>query len=163
MWSEKVLRNCQGMTDDQWGGRVVERVEIEWHECGRLLKKQTRGGEPIRVLLPPGKAFGHNDVVFEDDHRAIVIDVIPCELIVARVEEFQIAAILALELGNLHLPVEVRDREVIFLEDGPVMAILEQRNIPWSREVRRFAPTPITSAPAVKISKDFRTVLRPRE
>lgn len=43
---------------------------------------------------------------------------------------------LALELGNLHVPVEITDSEVLVAPDGPVEEILERMNLPW--EARRI-------------------------
>ena len=42
---------------------------------------------------------------------------------------------LALELGNLHVPVEITSEELLVAPDGPVQEVLERMNLPW--ETRR--------------------------
>ena len=44
---------------------------------------------------------------------------------------------LALELGNLHVAVEITADEVLVAPDGPVEEVLERMNLPW--EARRLS------------------------
>lgn len=39
--------------------------------------------------------------------------------------------VLALELGNLHVPVEITADEVRVASDGPVEEVLERMNLTW--------------------------------
>jgi hypothetical protein len=52
MWCERVIRSCPATPATDWGGRILDWVDVQWNGCGRVLKKQTRGGQPVRVLLP---------------------------------------------------------------------------------------------------------------
>ena len=167
MWCERIIRNCGDPSSprwaDQWAGRLVDWVDIEWTDCGRVLKKQTRSGQPVRVLLPPGQMLRHGDVIYEDAHQAIVIHVVPCEVIVAKPENARTLALLALELGNLHMPAQIERDEIAFIEDGPAMAVLDATQIPWTREVRRFEPVQTISMPGVNISPGLRMIIRSEE
>jgi len=138
--------------------RAVDPVDLGWFECAGVLKKQTRGGEPIRVILPRGETLRHGDVVFEEASRVIVINVLPCEVIVVSAAGKKDMATLALELGNLHLPTQLGDGELIFIEDGPALEVLDRLRLPWRKEVRRFEPTPVRSAPIAKLAGDFRII-----
>ncbi len=133
-------------------------MDVEWTECARVLKKQTRGGEPVRVMLPRGQTLRHGDVIFEDADRVVIIQVRPCEAIVASVAGAREMARLALELGNLHQPAQLSDGEIVFIEDGPPMEVLERLGIPWRKEVRRFEPTPVLSAPVARLAGGFRVI-----
>jgi urease accessory protein UreE len=157
MWCEQILRNLAAPPAP---GQTVDWVDIQWNQCGRLLKTQSRAGHPLRVLLPPGQRLRHNDVIYEDASLIIAIHVQPSEVIIAKPPDPQKLAILALELGNLHLPTQIELHEIIFIEDGPAMAVLDSLQIPWIREQRRFEPTQIISAPSVEISPSLRVVLR---
>jgi urease accessory protein len=159
MWCEQILRNLAAPLA---AGQSVDRVDIQWNQCGRVLKTQSRAGHSIRVLLPPGQRLHHNDVVYEDASLIIAIHVLPCEVISAKADPQKLAT-LALELGNLHLAAQIESHEILFIEDGPAMAVLDSLQIPWTREQRRFEPTQIISAPSVDISPDLRIVLRKRE
>ena len=157
MWCEKIIRN---LATDPPPGASVDWVDIQWNECGRILKKQSRAGEPIRVLLPPGQRLRHKDVIYEDASLAIAINVQMCEVIVAKIADTKKLATLALELGNLHLPTQIDAQEIIFIEDGPAMAVLDSLQISWAKEVRRFEPTQIISVPSVDVSPALRVVIR---
>ena len=75
-----------------WGNKTADVVDVAWNACGRVLKSYTRGGQPVRVLLPPGQRLHHGDVLFEDQTTAIVVNVPACELVVARPADAATAA-----------------------------------------------------------------------
>jgi urease accessory protein len=113
------------------------------------------------VLLPPGSQLRHNDVLVDDtDPRQVIVHVLPCDVIVARPANARDMALLCLELGNLHWPTQITEADVVFVEDGPPLAILEQLKTPWARESRRFEPTPIGTAPGVQLAPGFKVVRR---
>ena len=167
MWCERIIRNCGDASGpgwaDQWAGRSVDWVDIEWTDCGRVLKKQTRSGEPVRVLLSPGQMLRHGDVIYEDAHRTIIINVMSCEVVVAKPQDPHTLALIALELGNLHMPTQIEPDEIAFIEDGPAMAVLDALEVPWTREVRRFEPVQTISTPTVNISPALRMIIRSKE
>ena len=43
---------------------------------------------------------------------------------------------LALELGNLHVPVEITSEEVLVGSDGPVAEVLERMGLTWETRER---------------------------
>jgi urease accessory protein UreE len=158
MWCEKVLANLANVPGSADSRAQIDPVDLHWHECTGLLKKQTRAGEPIRVLLPRGQRVRHGDIVYQDLTRTVVIHVLPCEVIVATPECQRDFAVLALELGNLHLPTQVGEGELIFIEEISAMDVLKEMRISWNKAIRRFEPTAIVSAPAAKLAGEFRVV-----
>ncbi|HEY2587423.1 MAG TPA: urease accessory protein UreE [Tepidisphaeraceae bacterium] len=158
MWCERVVRNAADGTDlaSPW---PVEYVDIGWDQCRSTLKAQTRGGEEVRVLLPRGQILRHGDVLFEDAARSVVVNVLPCELIVVRSDNPRRLAELALELGNLHWPTQVADDAILFVEEGNALAAVQRIGLSWTRETRRFEPMPIL-ATAVRTADSVR-VIRP--
>jgi urease accessory protein UreE len=155
MWCERVIRNCDGLPAGCWGGRTVDWVDIEWNECGRLLKKQTRSGEPVNVVLPPGQMLRHHDIIYEEAEKAIAINVLPCEVIVAPVLDWREMAMLALELGNLHVAVQLDYMEIAFIENEAALLLMSAMQIPWVRHVRRFQPVQILSAPPTEVALEL--------
>jgi urease accessory protein UreE len=146
MWCETIVRNA---ADDQsLAGHAVDYVDIRWDQRRATLKAASRAGEEIRVLLPRGQTLRHGDVLFEDTSRAIVINVIPCEVIVAQSEDSQRMALLAWELGNLHWPTQVSETELIFLEGDETLAAAHALGLGIAREVRRFDPLPVAALTA---------------
>lgn len=157
MWCEAIVRNAQG--EKEFGGRAVDYVDIQWDQRRSTLKARSRGGEEVRVLLPRGQTLGHGDVLFEDEARALVINVLPCELIVVSSQNPRLMAELALELGNLHWPTQVTEMELIFLESDESLAAAQRIGLEISRQVRRFDPLPVL-ATNVKATHPIQ-ILRP--
>jgi urease accessory protein len=156
MWCENVLENIAGTPAVDRAERNIDLVDLEWHECSGLLKKQTRNGEPVRVLLPHGQRVRHGDVIYKDATCTVVIHVLPCEVIVATPANDRQAVTLALELGNLHHPTQVGNGELIFIEAEQVTRVLQVMKIPCKKEIRRFEPTIVTSVPAANVAGNFR-------
>jgi urease accessory protein len=146
MWCEAIVRNAAG--SDELGSRAVDYVDIHWDQRRSTLKARSRGGEEVRVLLPRGQSIRHGDVLFEDEARLVVVNVLPCEVIVVRCSGPRPLAELALELGNLHWPTQVTDTEIIFPEDPDVMATVQGLGLNPSRETRRFEPLPVMAIQA---------------
>jgi urease accessory protein len=158
MWCEKVRGNLAELIDSTTSELDIDFVELAWHQCGQIVKTQTTTGEPIRILLSRGQRLRHGDVVYQDERRLVVIKVTPCEVIVAYVPRAEDAAILALELGNLHLPAQIGDGEILFIEDVCAVKVLEFRSMPWKREIRRFEPSHVLSAPVIQRADDLRII-----
>lgn len=153
MWCESIVRNAA--EDKDFAGRAVDYVDIQWDQCRSTLKGRSRAGEEIRVLLPRGQNLRHGDVLFENEARAIVINVLPCEVLVVRSNEPRLMAELALTLGNLHWPTQATDTELIFLEGNDALEAARNLGLQTSRESRRFSPLPVP-ATAVRLAPSAR-------
>jgi urease accessory protein len=153
MWCERIVRNAAD--GEGLASRAVDYIDIAWDQRRSTLKARSRGGEEVRVLLPRGQALRHGDVLEEDDARAIVINVLPCELIVARSKQPRLLAELALELGNLHWPTQVTDDAILFMEEQAALAAATRLGLVLTRENRRFEPAPI---PAVRATDPVRII-----
>jgi urease accessory protein UreE len=160
VWCERVLYNSASMPSRATAVREVDFVDLEWHECKRLLKKRSRGGRDMRVLLPPDQRLRHGDILYEDATVILSINVRPMELIVAGPASTRRLLELALELGNLHWPTQVISDRILFPEHPTAMTVIERLNIAWSKETRRFEPTELIAAPSAELSGDVQVVRR---
>jgi urease accessory protein len=157
MWCERVQRNIADATALP-RGVTVDFIDLQWHECRQAMKTRTVGGEPVNILLPPGQRIRHGDVVYDDGQRMVIARVLPCEVVVARPRDTREMAVLAMELGNLHLTAEIGDGEIAFIQEPRAMDVLSRLSIPWTLESRRFLPTEIISAPSVVANGDLRVI-----
>jgi urease accessory protein len=157
MWCERVIRNA---ADDDLAGRALDYVDIRWDECRQVLRTRSRNGQEIRVLLPRGQKLRHGDVLFEDAQQLVVINVLPCMVIVVHCDQPRLLAELALALGNLHWPTQVGQSELIFIEEQTALAAVAKLGLRALTEHRRFEPLPVRAAVNVKLSDGLR-VLRP--
>ena len=155
MWCERVVRNTSDPRREP-DAPVIDYVDITWDECRPVLKKRSRGGEEVRVLLHRTERLRHGDVLLETADRAVVINVLPCEVIVVRSDDARLRAELAFDLGNLHQPMQIGAGELIFLEAEAAMEAVEMLRLSFSRELKRFEPLPVPATLAVKVSADLR-------
>jgi urease accessory protein UreE len=158
MLCDKVIRNG-GLTID-CGNRTIDWIDLQWNQCVGVLKRRSRAGESVQILLPRGQVVRHHDVIYEDANRSIIVNVEPCEVIIAKPGSFGETALLALELGNLHLPVQLANSELIFIEDESAMRVLSALQMAWRRNLQRFEPKPLLAAPVLDISGNLQVVIR---
>jgi urease accessory protein UreE len=115
----------------------------------------TRGGRPVRILLPLGAGLRHGDVLADDGACLVVVHVEPADVLVVRPRTPAELARVALEIGNLHAPVAVDGDELLVIPDGPIEAVLGELGVPHERQARRFIPDRLIAAPAAAAANDF--------
>jgi len=126
---------------------LIERVPVQWHQLARrALRLLTPAGERIDVLLAPGLGIGHDDIVFRDKKRIIVIDLLPIEVLVLHPRSPNELAILAARLGNEHIPMQILDGTISTPVDGPARALASAMHIEGVVETRRFHPIRFVAA-----------------
>ena len=80
------------------------------------------------------------------------------EVLVVRSAEANSLALLALELGNLHIPTEIIDGELRTIPDGPAQQAITQLGLAFERRVVRFQPRRCAGMPQVRVADDVRIV-----
>jgi urease accessory protein UreE len=146
MLVERVLGNLEA--DAAPAGVTIDWLDLTWSQCiGRALRGTTRGGRMIRVLLPVGfRGLRHGDILYmgvEKDWAAV--HVLPTSVLVAPLSDPVLAARVALELGNLHVPVEIGSVQITVLPDSPTEAVFRRYGVTARPELRRFQPDPCST------------------
>jgi len=119
----------------------VDWLDLSWFDCTqRALRKRTRSGELVRILLPVGVHLRHGDVVMRSGGGVVAVHQAMSAVLVARPASAGALALLALELGNLHVPVQVEGEHLIVLDDGPTREALVRHGAGFVEEQRRFEP-----------------------
>jgi urease accessory protein UreE len=157
---DRVLRD--ELADGHASHPVEDHIDVEWWELDRrALRKTTQGGRQIRVLLPIGQVLRDGAVLSDSQGQSrIRVCLLPCELLVILPRDAGEMGVLALELGNLHIPAEVIDGTVHVIADGPAEAIASDLGIPCRRQLGLFHPRRCAGMPELQISHDFRTTSR---
>ena len=158
MWCDRVIRNIAEARRERCSGRADRLRRSGMAPIRPALKARSRGGEEIRIVLGAGARLRHGDVIFEDESRLVAVNVKACELIVVRPGDSKIAAILALELGNLHWPTQIAESEIIFREAPQTLAILEKLNVHGTKETRRFQPSDVIGGPMARLSNSLQVI-----
>ena len=149
MLCDRVLGNIYSDPTGRYAGRVRDALELTWRDCTRrAVRGRTTNGRCVGVLLPVGINLRHGDVLTDEgDAEIVVVDVAMCEAWVAEFADAASMATAALELGNLHVPVEVAgELRLVTLPDGPTRGVLDRLASAWKAEVRRFQPLRATVA-----------------
>jgi urease accessory protein len=102
--------------------RMIDPVEVEWYETGkRILRKTTRGGrEVVLKFLRESPALGEGDVLYEDGECLIVVDILPCAVLVIRPAGLYEVASVCYEIGNKHLPLFFEKEELLAPYEAPL-------------------------------------------
>ena len=107
--------------------QTIERVALQWYESERnILRKTTDTGREVAFrLLKEGQRLKHDDVVFISDELAIVIEILPSEVIVLSPKTLPEMARACYEIGNKHSPLFLDGDEVTLPYDKPMFEWLQ--------------------------------------
>ncbi|AHI21624.1 urease accessory protein UreE [Corynebacterium vitaeruminis] len=86
----------------------IERLLLDDHELRkRILRATTDHGTEVGVRLPAGAApLADGDILYLDDHNAIVVRVNPTDVLIIRPTTLKEMGFVAHSLGNRHLPAQ---------------------------------------------------------
>jgi urease accessory protein len=137
MLIQEKLGNIESFTV---GDRVVDPVELEWHETGkRILRKHTRAGkEVVLKFLREGPALARGDVLYEDGECLIVVGTLPCAVIVIRPASLFDVASVCYEIGNKHLPLFFEKEELLTPYEAPLFRLLAAGGYDTRQEERKL-------------------------
>jgi urease accessory protein len=158
MLCDRVLDNLDSPTAATLtAGRTIDPLDVTWIDLHRRsLRGTTRGGRPVGVLLPLGVRLGHGDILHADPQSLVAVNLVPADVITGSPKDLRQMGLIAFELGNLHLPVEIGDDSITTLRDGPAEAIFRRYELPFRTETRRFTPLRASVLNNVRLSPTFR-------
>lgn len=121
---EQVVASEGGVELD---GLEIDRLEIQWFEAGKpVLRKETAQGEDVSVrFFKHGQRLRQGDVLFRDDRKALVVDILPCEAIRIQPRTMLEMGIACYEIGNKHLPTFIQDDAILLPYEEPIFKWLE--------------------------------------
>lgn len=102
--------------------RAIDYLPLEWYESNkRILHKNTVSGlEIVMKFMELNQQLTDGDVIWEDDKRIIVIDIIPCDAIVIQPKTLFDMACICYEIGNKHLPLFYHENELLVEYEEPL-------------------------------------------
>ena len=142
--------------------RIDDYVDLEWWELQRrALKKTSRLGEQLRILLPLGATLGDGSLITDQGASCLVqVNLVSCEVLIIHPRNTTELANLALELGNLHAPSEAFEGTLRTIPDGPVEELVASMALASERGVLKFNPRRCVGMPEIRVSPDFRVITR---
>ncbi|WP_052329876.1 urease accessory protein UreE [Thermicanus aegyptius] len=120
-----------------------ERVFLHWEELEkRILRVRSDRGREIGIRLETEKRLEEGDILFKEGNFWGTISLLPSKVIVIEPRDQMEMIRLAYEVGNRHLPLEIRMPFLIILHDEPSVELLRRLNIPFTIEEQPFRPIP---------------------
>ena len=85
----------------------IDILELEWFETSkRIQSKSTNSGIQVSIkFLKEGQHLSHDDVLFKDNKKAIIINIRECETIVVAPTSLLEMGTVCYEIGNKHAPI----------------------------------------------------------
>jgi len=112
------------------GSRKIDRLFLEWHECTkRIQRKKTGSGVDVAIkFLKEGQRLRQDDILFIDDDRAILVEILPADaIVITPVDMFEMGRV-CYEIGNKHLPLFIQDNKVMIPYEEPIYHWLKAGN-----------------------------------
>ena len=119
---------------------VIDKLPIEWYETGkRILHKQTVLGKNVVLkFLKEAPGLQHDDIIYKDEQSLIVIDILPCEVIVVQPATMYEMAVACYEIGNKHLPLFYEGDAILIPYEAPLLKMLQGCGFTLKTEHRRL-------------------------
>jgi urease accessory protein len=116
---KEILGNKSNMN---LGGLEIDLLELEWFETSkRIQSKITNNGVQISIkFLREGQQLSQDDVLFNDNKKAILINIRECEAIVVAPASLLEMGTLCYEIGNKHVPIFIQDNQVLIPFEEPL-------------------------------------------
>lgn len=108
-------------------GLEIDLLEIEWFETTkRIQRKRTNLGVEIAIkFIQEGQRLNQDDILFQDDKKAIVVNIKPCEAIVMTPSSLLEMGTICYEIGNKHLPLFIQNDQIMMPFEMPMFRWLE--------------------------------------
>ncbi|MGG5738266.1 MULTISPECIES: urease accessory protein UreE [Bacillus cereus group] len=143
---EKINNNVCNMNDFSNTKKHLDKILISSELLlKRVQKLFSESGFEIGVSLDNGETLKNGDILYEDEHRIVYIEVLPEEVIVITPTSIKEMGIIAHNLGNRHLPAQFDEGCMILANDYLVEELLKKEGVPYQKE-HRVLPKPFKHA-----------------
>ncbi|HYI24054.1 MAG TPA: urease accessory protein UreE [Thermomicrobiales bacterium] len=131
-------------------GTHLERVSLPGEQLvKRIQRVRTDHDREIGIRLPNGaRDLRDGDILYLDDHNAIVVQVEPTDVLVIQARSILEMAVVAHSLGNRHLQAQFFDKDsdyeadvMVVQYDHTVVQYLDSVGVPYARQ-QRVMPMP---------------------
>ncbi|MCR4029623.1 MULTISPECIES: urease accessory protein UreE [Flavobacterium] len=120
-------------------GLEIDLLEIEWFETTkRIQRKRTNSGIEIAIkFIQEGQRLNQDDILYQDEKKAIVVNIKPCEAIVMIPSSLLEMGTICYEIGNKHLPLFIQNDQIMMPFEMPMFRWLEASGYkPQKQEIK---------------------------
>ncbi len=120
--------------------RTIDWLPLEWFETSkRILRKRTQSGQDVALkFLAENPQLTQGDVLYEDAQKLIVVDVLPCDVLVIRPQSMYEMASVCYEIGNKHLPLFFDEDTVLAPYEAPLFRLLTASGYAVEKQNRKL-------------------------
>jgi urease accessory protein len=117
-------------------GFEVDYLYLQWYETGkRILHKTTASGVAVALKrLDETTRMEEGDVLWMENGKAIVVTILPCDVIQVTPADSYAMACVCYEIGNKHLPLYYEEASLLIPFDLPLFRLLESGGYAPQRE-----------------------------
>jgi len=135
-----VKKKIGNLSSYHMGDRMIDYLPLEWYECRkRILHKKTGSGKDLVLkFLSEPQNLQQDDVLFVDEKMVVVVEIMPCEVMVIRPENMMQMALVCYEIGNKHLPLFYEEEALLIPFDQPTFRVLEASGFKPSFQRRKL-------------------------
>jgi urease accessory protein len=132
---DQVVGNVEDMST---AGRHVERVYLSSDDLVKRIQRVTTDhGKEVGIRLKEPRDLIDGDILYMDDKNMIVLSVTSDDLLVIKPTSMKQMGEIAHQLGNRHLPAQFDGNVMLVQYDYLVEQLLDQLDVPFSREERK--------------------------
>ncbi|GAF38352.1 hypothetical protein FC83_GL001710 [Agrilactobacillus composti DSM 18527 = JCM 14202] len=137
MLVEKIIEHVD--LDQIPAGLQVDKVFVANEDLAKRLHHLTsEGAQAVAVHLPDGQHLHVGDVLYQDADKAIVVDVLPEDVLIIKPGSIQAMGKIAHALGNRHLPAQFSGDTMIVQYDYLVEKLLQDQQINFEHKALKL-------------------------
>ncbi|SFR14583.1 urease accessory protein UreE [Desulfoscipio geothermicus] len=115
------------LNEQDLGDLERDYIAIEWYEVEKkVLHKVSRNGLGIGIRNHEGRPLRDGAILWHDAHRALIVEILPCDCIALKPNTMSEMAKACYEIGNRHAPLFMEDGELLTPFDAPLFNVLEK-------------------------------------
>ena len=122
------------------GNRLIDRLALEWYETNkRILHKRTQNGHQITMkFMGENQNLSQDDIIYHDEKSVLIIDILPCDVIIVHPKNMYEMASVCYEIGNKHLPLFFNEDEVLVAFEAPLFRLLSSAGYDLKKGSRKL-------------------------
>lgn len=134
---EEIVDNVANLSEEE-KQKHIEKVYLENSDLVKRIQRGTTDhGNEIGIRLKNPVDLEYGDILYQDDHNMIVVDVNSEDILVIQPRTLKEMGDIAHQLGNRHLPAQFTENEMLVQYDYLVEDLLKSLGIPYTREDRK--------------------------
>ncbi len=113
-------------------GKTADYVAIDWYNSHKKIQRLT-SHKGVEVGISMNEDLAHhglrqNDILWEGEDSVLVVDILPCEVLLISGEDVVLNNKICYEIGNRHAPFFYADnhRDFVTPYDKPIQVMLEK-------------------------------------